>query len=151
MLSKLRSWAAPALALMALSAGALQASGQITPPTAEQVQETAVDPATPPQLTSTDLNAWLDGFMPLALSNADIVGAVVTVVRDGQVVANRGYGFSNLENHTPVDPSTTLFRPGSISKLFTWTAVMQQVEAGNIDLDADINSYIDFEIPAYEG
>lgn len=151
MWSKLKGWAAPAAALTILSLGALQASGQVAPAAPEQIQETAVDPAAPPQLTSTDVNAWLDGFVPYALSNADIVGAVVTVVRDGQVVANRGYGFSNLEDRTPVDPNATLFRPGSISKLFTWTAVMQQVEAGAIDLDADINTYIDFAIPAYEG
>lgn len=151
MLSKLKGWAAPVAALTFLSLGALQASGQVAP-TPEQIQETAVDPAAaPPQVDSTDVNAWLDGFMPYALSNADIVGAVVTVVRDGQIVANRGYGFSNLETRTPVDPNTTLFRPGSISKLFTWTAVMQEVEAGRIDLDADINTYIDFEIPDYEG
>jgi CubicO group peptidase (beta-lactamase class C family) len=150
MWDRLKGWAAPVLALTLLSASALQASGQVTP---EQIQETAVAsaPVATPQLTSTDVNAWLDGFMPLALSNADIVGAVVTVVRDGQVIANRGYGYSDLEHHTPVNPDTTLFRPGSISKLFTWTAVMQQVEAGNIDLDADINTYIDYEIPAYQG
>ena len=47
----------------------------------------------------------------------------------------------------PVDPETTLFRPGSISKLFTWTAVMQQVERGKLDLDADVNTYLDFKIP----
>jgi CubicO group peptidase (beta-lactamase class C family) len=150
MWDKLKGWAAPVLALTLLSASALQASGQVTP---EQIQETAAatTPAPPPQLTSADVNAWLDGFMPLALSNADIAGAVVTITHNGQVVANRGYGYSNLETRTPVDADTTLFRPGSISKLFTWTAVMQQVEAGRIDLDADINTYIDYEIPAYEG
>lgn len=148
MWDRLKGWAAPVLALTLMSASA--ASGQVTP---EQIQETAAAtaPTPTPQLTSTDVNTWLDGFMPLALSNADIAGAVVTIVRDGQVIANRGYGYSNLEERTPVDPNTTLFRPGSISKLFTWTAVMQQVEAGNIDLDADINTYIDFEIPDYNG
>jgi CubicO group peptidase (beta-lactamase class C family) len=102
-------------------------------------------------LTAVDLEAWLDGFMPYALSNADIAGAVVTVVKDGQILANRGYGFADLERRRPVDPDATLFRPGSISKLFTWTAVMQLVERGQIDLDADINTYLDFDIPAYRG
>jgi hypothetical protein len=41
-----------------------------------------------------------------------------------------------------------LFRWGSVSKLFTWTAVMQLVEQGKIDLDADVNQYLDFKIPA---
>ena len=149
MLDKMKGWAAPLLALTLLSASALQANGQA--PTPEQIQETAAAAAPAPQLTSDDLNAWLDGFMPYTLANADIVGAVVTVVRDGQIVANRGYGYSNLEERTPVDPNATLFRPGSISKLFTWTAVMQQVEQGNIDLDADINTYLDFEIRPYQG
>lgn len=150
MWNKLKGWAVPAVALTLLSTSVLQASGQVTP---EQVQETAAatSSAPAPQLTPTDVNAWLDGFMPLALSNGDIAGAVVTITHNGQVIANRGYGYANLETHAPVDAETTLFRPGSISKLFTWTAVMQQVEAGRIDLDADINTYIDFEIPAYEG
>ena len=51
----------------------------------------------------------------------------------------------------PVDPRGTLFRPGSVSKLFTWTAVMQLVEQGKLDLDKDVNTYIDFKIPAYDG
>jgi CubicO group peptidase (beta-lactamase class C family) len=149
MLDKMKGWAASLLALTLLSASALQANGQVTP---QQIQETAAASApAAPQLSPAELNAWLDGFMPYALSSADIVGAVVTVVRDGQVIANRGYGYANLEERTPVDPNATLFRPGSISKLFTWTAVMQQVEQGNIDLDADINTYIDFEIRDYEG
>jgi CubicO group peptidase (beta-lactamase class C family) len=41
-----------------------------------------------------------------------------------------------------------LFRIGSASKLFTWTAVMQLAEQGKLDLDADVNTYLDFEIPA---
>jgi CubicO group peptidase (beta-lactamase class C family) len=117
-----------------------------TPPAAPQPQ-----PPTSPQLTPQDANAWLDGFMPYALADADIAGAVVVIVRDGQIVTQRGYGFADVESRRPVDPQRTLFRPGSVSKLFTWTAVMQQVEQGRIDLDADINQYLDFKIPPYEG
>ena len=56
-----------------------------------------------------------------------------------------------VEKRTPVDPERTLFRPGSVSKLFTWTAVMQQVEQGKIDLDKDVNTYLDFKIPDHDG
>ena len=105
----------------------------------------------PEQLNAEDVNAWLDGFMPYALAEGDIAGAVVTVVKDGEIIANRGFGYADVEDRTPVNPDRTLFRPGSISKLITWTAVMQQVEQGRIDLDADVNQYLDFEIPAYEG
>jgi CubicO group peptidase (beta-lactamase class C family) len=103
------------------------------------------------ELSSTDVNAWLDGYMPYALARGDIAGAVVVVVKDGQVLTQRGYGFSDVEKRTPVSPETTLFRPGSVSKLFTWTAVMQLVEQGKIDLDADVNTYLDFKIPERNG
>ncbi len=98
-------------------------------------------------LTTADVGAWLDGLMPYALDEGGIAGAVVVVVGDGGVVLQKGYGFADVEEGTPVDPDTTLFRPGSVSKLFTWTAVMQLVEDGRLDLDTDINEYLDFEIP----
>ena len=103
------------------------------------------------RLTATDLEAWLDGFMPYALEQTDVAGSVVVVVKDGQVLLQKGYGFSDLGKRTPVDPERTLFRPGSVSKLFTWTAVMQLVEQGRLDLDTDVNAYLDFKIPPYEG
>lgn len=98
-------------------------------------------------LTSADVEAWLDGFMPYALANGGIAGAVVAVVGNGEVVLQKGYGVANVEQGTPVDAASTLFRPGSVSKLFTWTAVMQLVEDGKLDLDTDVNEYLDFEIP----
>ena len=68
-------------------------------------------------LTEQDANAWLDGYMPYALHSGDIAGAVVAIVKDGKVLTERGYGFSDIEKRTPVDPKKTLFRPGSVSKL----------------------------------
>ncbi|HEU4498204.1 MAG TPA: serine hydrolase domain-containing protein, partial [Sphingomicrobium sp.] len=85
------------------------------------------------------------------IARGDIAGAVVVVVKDGQVLTQKGYGFSDVEKRKPVSPDTTLFRPGSVSKLFTWTAVMQLVEQGKIDLDKDVNAYLDFKIPPRNG
>ena len=102
-------------------------------------------------LTKADVDIWLDGFMPYALRTADIPGAVVTVVKDGQILTARGFGYADVEKRTPVDPDRTLFRPGSVSKLITWTAAMQLVEQGKLDLDKDINTYLDFKIPDYDG
>lgn len=102
-------------------------------------------------LDKADVGAWLDGFMPFALARGNIAGAVVVVVKDGKVLVEKGYGYANVANRQPVDPETTLFRPGSVSKLFTWTAVMQLVEQGKLNLDADINTYLDFKVPEYEG
>jgi CubicO group peptidase (beta-lactamase class C family) len=98
-------------------------------------------------LTAADLDAFLDGFMPFALQRGNVAGSVVVVVKDGQVVFEKGYGVSDVDKQTPVDPRTTMFRPGSVSKLFTWTAVMQLYEQHKVDLDTDVNTYLDFKIP----
>ena len=108
-------------------------------------------PAGSHALTAEDIGPWLDGYMPYALHSGDIAGAVVTVVKDGQIIAARGYGYADIAKGRTVDPARTLFRPGSTSKLFTWTAVMQQVEAGKLDLDKDVNTYLDFKIPPRNG
>lgn len=115
-------------------------------------------PATPPgpagtasELTKVDADAWLDGFMPYALASGDIAGGVVVIVKDGNILTQRGYGYSNIARRQKVDPETTMFRVGSTSKLFTWTAVMQLVEQGKIDLDIDVNRYLDFKIPPFQG
>ncbi len=142
-----------ALALPALAA---EPAGQAPTPVAAPVPPVAsttpvVPPATNERLTAADLEAWVDGFMPYALEQTDVAGSVVVVVKDGKVLLQKGYGYSDLATRKPVDPASTLFRPGSVSKLFTWTAVMQLVEQGKIDLDKDINAYLDFEIPPYNG
>src|SRR5579863_3775796 len=108
-------------------------------------------PAEGPQLNAADVGAWLDGFMPYALRSADIAGAVVVVVKDDKVLVEKGYGYADVASRRPFDPDTSLVRPASISKLFTWTAVMQLVEAGKLDLDADVNRYLDFRIPPKDG
>ena len=98
-----------------------------------------------------DVEAFLDGLVPLQIQREGIAGAVVAVVKDGAVILSKGYGYADVERKRPVTPDATLFRPGSISKLFTWTAVMQLVEQGKIDCDKDVNSYLDFKIPPFEG
>ena len=106
-------------------------------------ENAAVTPSAAPAavaLTASDVESWLDGYLPYALKTGDIAGAVVVVVKDGEILTERGYGYSDVAARKPVDPKLTLFRPGSVSKLFTWTAVMQLVEQGKIDLDADVNN-----------
>jgi CubicO group peptidase (beta-lactamase class C family) len=105
----------------------------------------------PRELTREDVESWLDGFFPYALARDDIAGAAVVVVRGGEILAQRGYGLADVANGRRVDPERTLFRTGSVGKLFTWTAVMQQVEAGRLELDRDVNDYLDFRIPPRDG
>jgi CubicO group peptidase (beta-lactamase class C family) len=103
------------------------------------------------QLSKADVDAWLDGYLPYALQRDDAAGAVVVVVKDGQVLTQRGFGFADVAARRPVDPERTLFRQASVSKLMTWTAVMQLVEQGRIDLDRDINAYLDFAVSGRGG
>lgn len=98
-------------------------------------------------LDKADVDAWLDGYLPYALQRGDAAGAVVVVVKDGKILTQRGFGYADVASRRPVDPDKTLFRQASISKLVTWTAVMQMVERGKIDLDRDVNAYLDFKIP----
>ena len=148
-------WAALSFAALAIPAtGQSPAQLQPTATTKAVLPETPVPAtsATPTgahDLNKADVDAWLDGFMPYALKAGGVPGAVVVVVKDGQPLTMRGFGYSDVKTQKPVDPNITLFRPGSVSKLFTWTAVMQQVQAGKLNLDADVNQYLDFKIPAY--
>jgi CubicO group peptidase (beta-lactamase class C family) len=129
-----------------------QAPAPLTPvPQTNAPSAPATRPAVAANLTKADADAWLDGFLPYALARGDVAGAVVVIVKDGQVVTQRGFGYADVAKRKPVDPATTLFRPGSTSKLYTWTAVMQLVEAGKLNLDADVNQYLDFKIPPYQG
>jgi CubicO group peptidase (beta-lactamase class C family) len=98
------------------------------------------------ELTATDVETFLDGIVPLQLEREDVAGATVAVVKDGKQLFTKGYGYADVEHKQPVT-AETLFRPGSVSKLFTWTAVMQLVEQGKLDLGKDVNEYLDFKIP----
>jgi CubicO group peptidase (beta-lactamase class C family) len=105
----------------------------------------------PPALTAQDVGPFLDGIMPYAIKRADIAGAVIVIVKDGKIIVAKGYGYADKTKHAPVDPATTMFRIGSVSKLFAWTSVMQLVEDGKLNLDTDVNQYLDFKIPAKYG
>ena len=147
-----------AMALLAVAPSAhLVAQGPVPSPVAQTAQKAAAAATPQPNagsaapLDARDVEAWLDGFMPYALEKGRIAGAVVVVARGDGVVLQKGYGYADAASRKPVSADATMFRPGSVSKLLTWTAVMQQVEAGKLDLDADVNTYLDFEIPPFDG
>ena len=144
------------MGLAALATLPLAAQGPAPRETPSEPAAAAVQGADPSrsetaELDAADLEAWLDGFLPYALARAGVAGAVVVVVRGDETVLQKGYGYADVAEREPVDPDRTLFRPGSVSKLLTWTAVMQMVEAGRLDLDTDVNRYLEFEIPPFEG
>jgi len=101
-------------------------------------------------LEKADLEAFFDGIIPLQLERSDVAGATVLVTKDGKDLLRKGYGFADVSKKKPVDPETTIFRLASISKLFTWISIMQLAEQSRLDIDADVNKYLDFQIaPAF--
>ncbi|MEB3355372.1 MAG: serine hydrolase domain-containing protein [Synechococcales bacterium] len=93
-----------------------------------------------------EFQAFLDSIFNPEFLDANAPGAVVSVVKDGEIFFQKGYGYADLEREIPVDGDRTLFRVASLSKLFTATATMQLYEQGLIDLDDDITQYLDFEL-----
>ncbi len=130
--------------LLALFYGLLQAQE----PEINQYPSTAEDITAPVTIDPIDLENFVDGIMAVNIPYKHIAGATFAAVKDGKILFKKGYGLADIEKNKPVTSDKTLFRPGSISKLFTWTAVMQLYEQGKIELDKDINQYIKgFSIP----
>src|SRR5215216_7215529 len=129
--------------LLSTSGSAMGQEDKVAPgrnvSTAPSQQQGPTDPA--------EMKAFLDKELGREMEKHHIAGAAVSVVKDGELFFAKGYGYADLENGIPVDPERTNFRIGSLAKLFTWTAVMQLAEQGKLDLDADINTYLDFRIP----
>lgn len=121
-------------ALLALSVVAPVAGGQSAAPVPD-----LRDPA--------DLEAFFDAEMAAGMERANVPGAVVVVVVDGEVALLKRYGYADLATRTPVDPERTVFLAGSVAKPVTATAVMQLVEADVVTLDADVTDYVDVPIP----
>jgi len=95
-----------------------------------------------------DLAAFVDGIMAIHLKDKHIAGATISVVVDNKPFFAKGYGYADVDEKKPVSPEATMFRIASVSKLFTWTAVMQLAEQGKLDLDADVNKYLTaFKVP----
>jgi CubicO group peptidase (beta-lactamase class C family) len=146
--------ALPICAALALLSFRSSAAESPTAPVAPAPTSAAPAPSstpTPPQahaLVKEDLEAFFDGIIPLQLERNDVAGATVLVMHGSDTLLLKGYGFRDLKKKQPVDPAATIFRLASISKLFTWTAAMQLVEQGKLDLDAGVQRYVDFPISA---
>src|SRR5215203_3236453 len=129
--------------LLSTSGSAMGQEDRVVPgrnvPTGPSQQQGPTDPA--------EMKAFLDEELGREMEKDHIAGAAVSVVKDGELFFAKGYGYADRENKIPVDPERTNFRIGSVGKLFTWTAVMQLVEQGKLDLNEDINDYLDFRIP----
>lgn len=138
------------LALTAFSLAGVTAAAQETRPTLLSPAVTAAAPA--PSLAAvappaSDLAAFVDGYIRAAVDQQGLPSASVIMVRDGRVILAKAYGYADLATRRPASVEATLYRQASVSKLFTWLLVMQLVEQGKLDLDRDVNAYLDFRIP----
>jgi len=129
-----------------LSLLSIHLAGAAPPTQGEQSPQTPsqLDQGVP--LDAGTLEPFLDTFFTGRMGSSHIPGATVIFVQDGQILFMKGYGLANVEGQTPVDSAQTVFRAGSVSKLFVATALMQLAEQGKINLNAPISDYLP-EIP----
>jgi CubicO group peptidase (beta-lactamase class C family) len=143
MLAKTTMLALASLSILAATATS-QPAGLSSPSSTPSPSATSTSPAA--SLSNLDdrpaLENFFDGAMRVGMEEHHVTGAVVAIVKDGKVLFAKGYGKADLGKDTPIDPATSLFRIGSTTKTLTWTAVMQLVEAGKLDLDTDVNTYL---------
>ena len=140
---KLMTWRIPAILILLLAG----LTG-LTPPAHAQEAPASTDAAEPAAVLhdgpndAKEVEAFLDAFFIKEIKELQIPGLVFTLVKDGKIFLAKGYGVSDLAKQTPVIPDKTVFRVGSISKIFTATGAMQLYEQGLIKLDEDVNHYL---------
>ena len=130
-----------------LSARSTKPQREATPVNTSSPSHSATTSATTHELTRADCEEFFDLLINDQLAREDIAGAVIGVVKDGQIIVAKGYGYTDISKRIPATADASLFRIGSISKLMTWTAAMQLVEQKKLSLDEDVNTYLDFKIP----
>jgi len=114
------------------------------PPPAPAIPVVTLPPAVPSTINDVS-SAGLDAYIQAKMKVAHVPGLAAGVVHDGEVVWAKGFGWADIARRRPVTPDTG-FMLASISKTFIATAVMQQVEAGNLSLSADVGAYLPFPV-----
>ena len=122
------------IAIAAIGAVAVAITARVPAAEGRSQSTVSVDPVA--------LAAFVDSFMTARMVSDRIPGAGFVFVQNGRVLMIRGYGLANAAQQRPVLPESTIWRVGSISKVFTATAVMQLVDRGAVKLDAPIDSYV---------
>jgi CubicO group peptidase (beta-lactamase class C family) len=111
-------------------------------PASGDAQSRAADDTARVRIVSTDLALLLDSAMTAGMARESIPGAGFILVKDGRVVLAKGFGKADVASRRGWTPDRTIFPIASITKVFTATAVMQLVDRGKIELDADVNRYL---------
>jgi len=138
-----------ALTILGATAQPAGAAQSTLPASAQRMGAAPAQPVGCRTVTPESAAGFFDRSVPGRLTQDRVPGLAVSVVADGRTVFARGYGYADAERRVPFSASRTLVRIASITKLFTWTAVMQQMEAGRLDLHTDVNRYLStFQVPS---
>jgi CubicO group peptidase (beta-lactamase class C family) len=133
----------------AIVEGVLLSSALCIPDSSGNLTTIRSEPPARVAIDSAELARFVDPLISAQMSKEQIPGAVFILVQNGRVVYERGYGLANLTNRKPVDPEKTIWRIGSISKVFTATASVQLADRGKYKLTDDVNRYLrKFKVPA---
>lgn len=114
---------------------------------APEIEEACVSSADAPcaqtgTVDFSDFESFVDGVVDSYREQMDIAGVTLAVVHQGRPVLVKGYGLAQLDPQIPVSGDETLFKLGSISKTFTWVALMQLIESGAVSLDDPVNDHL---------
>ncbi|WP_147381834.1 serine hydrolase [Paenibacillus nanensis] len=94
-------------------------------------------------INAQKVKAFLDRFFHSEAVKREASAVSVSIVKDGFVLAEEGYGVTDKASGQHVDASDTTFRVGSVSKVFTVIALMQLVDQGKVSLDDNIEKFLD--------
>jgi CubicO group peptidase (beta-lactamase class C family) len=95
-----------------------------------------------PLLNASILENYFNEYIPEQIQQYNIPGATILVCSNNSILYSKGYGYSDVDANILVDPAQTIFPMGSMSELFTWTALMQLYEQNILDLNKDIREYL---------
>ncbi|MDI7775255.1 serine hydrolase domain-containing protein [Asticcacaulis sp. EMRT-3] len=131
---------------LATTTPASQAAPRPAAPHAPAPAKAAANPAsTSPAATpisADDIETFTDSVVRTLMQRDHVLGAEVAVVQGNTPLLIKGYGYDRLNPARRVDPDSSLFRLGSISKVFTWVVARQEIEAGRINPNASIGDYL---------
>lgn len=148
LLGRVRFGTTAVVAGLAVLTAAAQPAFAATQPASAARPGTSAQPSGCRTVTPSAAAEFFDR-VPALLTRDRVPGLAVSVVNGDHTLFAQGYGFADAENRVPFSASRSLVRIASITKLFTWTAVMQQVRAGRLDLHADVNRYLSrFKVPS---
>src|SRR4051794_25303299 len=87
------------------------------------------------------LGGIVDAAVAAEMKAQGMPGMTVAIARNGVILYAQGYGYADLSTHQPM-PADAVMQIGSITKQFTATAILQLQDAGLLDIDRTVVSYL---------